>query len=737
MAQTRFLIGRGELLTSEIPAPRRGGETKEVYSLGTAQRRLAPALAYTAQSIAQLEPLACPAELAVAKLTLNPSYIAKSYFPRAFLRTVGLESVGSRRVTVVPERWTRKALPAETATTQMFVAGKRGAFLALPDAIERLTEGTAEAEQFARIEAFAPLTAEDRLRGPGPAPNNCYEFALHLLESEAAEIQRGFLRYAREIGAEVVTDLALTSGSLWFVPVRASEPQVRQLARFAFVRVLRAMPALRGFRPITRGPAYAIPCTLPSAPALSSEPRVAILDGGLPGDAPIAPWVGRYVRSNEHAPDDADMLGHGLAVTSAFLFGPIDPRAPAPRPFAPVDHHRVIDQSSNEEDPFELYRTLGHIEEILLSRRYEFLNLSLGPDMPVDDDDVHAWTSVIDEQLQDGQTFLTVAVGNNGERDQQLGFARVQVPSDCVNAMSVGAACSPGDGWARAPYSAVGPGRRPGVVKPDLVAFGGSTASYFHTLSPGPIPTVAPQLGTSFAAPFLLRSAVGIRAVLGQDVTPLAVKALLVHAAQQAGHDPREVGWGRVTGDVMEMVTCAPGVARIIYQGELKPGKYLRAQVPIPSGGLTGMVRLAATFCYACPTDPQDACSYTQAGLDIAFRPNSAKRGQIAQNAKTRSFFRMDRYANEEHRRIDHGKWETVLHDEANLRGSGLFEPAFDIHYNAREAGASAGRAGKIRYALVITIEASRHPQVYDEILAAYPNILLPVEPQVPVPVRT
>jgi len=736
MAQTRFLIGRGELLTSEIPAPRRGGDTKEVYDFGTAQRRLAPAIVQTASAIAGLEPLACPADLAVAKLTLNPSYIAKSYFPRAFLRTVGLESVGSRRVTIEPERWTRKSQPTASATTQIFVAGKRAAFQSLPNAIERLIEGTPEALQFARIEAFAPLTAEDRLRGPGPAQNDCYEFALHLLEADAAEIQRAFIRFGRQIGAEVVTDLALTSGSLWFLPVRASEHQVRQLAQFAFVRVLRAMPALRGFRPIARGPAYSVACTLPTAPPLSSEPRVAILDGGLPYDAPIGPWVGHYARANEQAPDDPDMLSHGLAVTSAFLFGPIDPRVPASRPYAPVDHHRVIDQTSNEEDPFELYRTLGHIEEILLSRRYEFLNLSLGPDMPVEDDDVHAWTSVIDEQLQDGQTFLTVAVGNNGERDQQLGFARVQVPSDCVNAMSVGAACSPGDGWARAPYSAVGPGRRPGVIKPDLVAFGGSTTSYFHTLAPDPTPTVAPQLGTSFAAPFLLRSAVGIRSVLGQDITPLAIKALLVHSAQQAGHDRREVGWGRVTGDVMQMVTCAPGVARIIYQGELKPGKYLRAAVPIPSAGLTGMVRLAATFCYACPTDPQDACSYTQAGLDIAFRPNAGKRGEVAQNAKTRSFFRMDRYADEEERRVDHGKWETVLHDEANLRGSSLFEPAFDVHYNAREAGATAGRAGKIRYALVITIEAARHPQVYDEILAAYPNILVPVEPQVPVPIR-
>jgi integrase len=41
----------------------------------------------------------------------------------------------------------------------------------------------------------------------------------------------------------------------------------------------------------------------------------------------------------------------------------------------------------DEEDPLELYRTLGFIEEVLLSRQYQFINLSLGPDLPIEDAD--------------------------------------------------------------------------------------------------------------------------------------------------------------------------------------------------------------------------------------------------------------------------------------------------------------------------------------------------------------
>ena len=87
-------------------------------------------------------------------------------------------------------------------------------------------------------------------------------------------------------------------------------------------------------------------------------------------------------------------------MSSAFLFGPIQPNGTAARPFAYVDHLRVLDKDAETEDPLELYRTLGFVEQVLLSRQYQFINLSLGPDLPIEDTDVHAWTSVIDDLLR-------------------------------------------------------------------------------------------------------------------------------------------------------------------------------------------------------------------------------------------------------------------------------------------------------------------------------------------------
>lgn len=738
MNQPNFLIGRGELLTHDIKGPRRMPGKASAYTLTEARQRLNPQFSDASISLDALSADSCPGDFGVARLMMNPSFIARSYFPTGLLRSVGLESVGSRTVRVTPDAWTKKGQPQNCTTTELFVAGKRAAFRNLTTWAQSVDPESDEAEDLTHIEQFAAFLPNERIANYGGNNDRFFEVGVHLLlDEDPAIIQHAFMKYSVKHGLKVHANLDFMTGNLWFVPVEGSRAQITNLARFVFVRVIRPVPKLRGFRPVQRSTGLSVGCHLPTEQALSSEPRVAILDGGMPADHPISQWLRSYRVLDEEAADDPGGLEHGLAVTSAFLFGPIQPNGVASRPFAPVDHLRVLDQDIGTEDPLELYRTLGFIEQVLLSRSYQFINLSLGPDLPIEDREIHAWTSVIDDLLSDGDTFMTVAAGNNGEKDRMSGNARVQVPSDCVNALAVGAANKDLDeNWSRASYSAIGPGRSPGVVKPDLMAFGGDPSKYFHVLTSGTKPALVPQLGTSFASPYLLRSAVGIRAILGPELTPLAIKALLVHAADPAQHDRVEVGWGKIPEDLMQIITCPDGVARVVYQGELKPGKYLRATLPLPEGGLTGSVRLKATFCYASPTDPQDAAAYTRAGLEVVFRPNDERVEAGKANAATKGFFDMTQYATEQERRSDLGKWETVLHGEKSMRGTSLKNPVFDIHYNAREAGARATGAERIRYALIISVEAPKHADLYNEILRAYAKTLVPIQPQVSLPIR-
>lgn len=735
---TRYLIGKGELLASPIEPPPIRPTKVHPYTLQDAKLAVVPQIVSAAQDLMKLPAAACPNDIAVAKLDLHPAYIAKSFFPKALLRSVGLTSVGSHNVKLKPRRDLRKNPPPISETTRLLVAGTRRTFEAFPALALNLQADTNEALQFAEIENFSSMTAADRIKAPQKPSGRVFEVGLHRVPGlTAAQQRKMFVVYSNLCGFQVNEEFEFLIGGMLFLAVEGDAAGLQNLGQFSLIRVVRPMPPLRAFRPFARGKALSLAFSMPRGQPLSNEPSVAILDGGLPNQHVLKPFVSRYLLSDASADDVPDYLDHGLGVTSAFLFGPLEAGVEAPRPYSYVDHHRVLDRNSEAEDPYELYRTLAHVEEILLSGRYQFINLSLGPDLPADDDDVHAWTAVLDTHLSDGETLMTVAVGNNGERDVVTRLDRIQVPGDSVNALAIGAATSASSVWERAPYSGRGPGRSPGVRKPDALMFGGSPKEYFHVAAAGAKATLSAAMGTSFAAPFALRTAVGVRAVLGDAVHPLTIKALMLHAAEIGKtHDVLDVGWGRIPPDLDTLITCEDGVARILYQGNLVPGKLIRAPIPLPAWQLEGRVKLSATFCYASPVDVEDAAAYTKAGLVIRFRPHSGNTEGDNDRVKTRSMFRSTTFRTEQEQRADLGKWENVLHGSEGLLGGSLHEACFDIHYNARDSGGAANSsAERIRYALVVTVEARRHADLYDQILAAHAK-LEALQPKVSLPVR-
>ena len=123
---TRFLIGRGELLTRVVPPPRRNPSDRPVYTLQQAQRALIPQFEAALEAFDRVPATALPNDVAVASMVLNPAFIARSYFPKELLREAGLEAVGSRTVKVKPRKWAKSGPPQEVATTQFFVASPVG-----------------------------------------------------------------------------------------------------------------------------------------------------------------------------------------------------------------------------------------------------------------------------------------------------------------------------------------------------------------------------------------------------------------------------------------------------------------------------------------------------------------------------------------------------------------------------------------------------------------------------------
>jgi hypothetical protein len=739
-----LLIGYGERLSSDLAAPVAGAPKRHPYSFAEARRRLTPKIAEAAEELDELPAEVCPRDQAVALVTLHPSYLAKSYYPGDLLRTYGLETIGSRAREVSPQKWTKKKPPESAVTSELFVAGNRSHFRDLAAGVGHMSEAASGADDLIKIEDFRTQPADEKLKPlHSHEKEPLLEVVLHARPvREDAFILDGFEAYLDGLGINLNLDnRRFFAEGLCFLPLRVPQEVAGDVVKYSFLRLAREMPRLRQFRPVARAtPGFApFACRLPAEGPLDRGLRVAVFDGGVRSDAKLDPWVNRRRTKNIGAAVP-EFQNHGTAVTSALLFGPLQDGVAPERPYAAVDHYRVLDADTMKDDQQELYTVLERIQDVLDSRpKYDFVNLSLGPDLPIEDNDVHAWTAVLDQLFADGQTLPAIAVGNSGELDWPSGNARIQTPADCVNALSVGGCDRMGAGWKRASYSSIGPGRSPGIMKPDGLAFGGSSREPYWVLNAENPGAAMPITGTSFAAPTALRTGIALKAHFGKLLTPLAIKGLLLHRADGGGHDKAEVGWGRIPDDVNEIVLTDQHAAHILYQGELRPASWVRMPIPIPNNPMSGMVEITATFCFATPTDPQDPLNYTRSGLEVRFRPHDQKRkdpGQIHPDS-SHFFQAKDVSVEETDLRADAHKWETTLHKTRAMRASGVRNPVFDVHYNARIGGRNAVGAEKIPYALVISIESKKTRDLYNKILQRYRTILEPLRPIVEIPIRT
>lgn len=756
MASPRYLIGQGEKLSEEIARPPRGmGDKAHPYSFAEARRRLAPQWAETAGDLAALPDLARPAGEAALELTLHPSYLAKSYYPASLLRELDLIHLGSRAAHVVPEKIV-SARAEERGMAQpapvLFLAGNAdrlaefGALVGNWNPRDERIEDDFRKIESVRIPSFNRLKKlsdrfKDRdeipmevvLHSPEPATGRNHNYVIDAFE--------GFMR-SLDVWCDI--DRTRHAGGLAFLPIRAPRVRLEEILDFTFLRALREAPRIIPFDPVARSVGAAFPVALAEEAAEASDIAVAIFDGGLPANHGLDQWVTLHDAPGVGRPIAAGQA-HGLAVTSAFLFGPLVQGEPVRRPHANVDHWRVYGEGDN--DDFEAFALLDRIEEILTSRRYDFINISLGPDYAIDDDDVCPWTARLDQLFAGGETVATIACGNNGANDQQSGLHRIQPPSDGVNVLGVGASDGFGASWARAPYSAWGPGRSPGYVKPDFVAFGGSHASPFLALSGVAPATAQGTMGTSFAAPVAMRCGAGIRAQFTESLWAPAVKALLVHQANGDFEKRSEIGWGLLSHGLGDLVLCDDYEAHILYQRQMPTTGAVRLYLPIPEG-LSGNVDIKATFSFYCDVDPEDAINYTRGGLEIQFRPDTTtlpppyeKDGKIITPTvpASDSFFSAKNfYATEHMHRDDAQKWETTLTRTKTKRAASLNQPAFDVSYIAREHGHGGTRPSNMKFALVLTLRNRSARDLYDRVIVSSANRLQPMRPRagVQVPVR-
>lgn len=719
MAETNIILGYGETLTSIWRLKRGSGDKKYPYSIDEQRAWLRPQFVHLIHTQHQLPEIVKPRGESVAKFTLHPTFLAKTHHPNGLFVASGLRCIGSKSATIQPRKVTTKdKVPAPTFTAELFVAGHENSFIKLSKMLES-TKVATHLDAFRKFELVNPFDATGKiLVSPTNSSVMRLEAVLHAsLQDE--DILNAFSKYVEYLGGAADIKRSLVVAGLTFVPIQLPGDKVESLAEFSFVRVLRIMPFLRmGERTIRSLPSIAIP-ELPEQLALDTSLRVGVFDGGI-GHADLSKWVTETVLPGTET-TSSSFLSHGNGVTSALLFGPLNSVAPDfARPYSNIEHFRVISPSLLKNDnvvDVDLYDVLSHIDLVLKTKQFDFVNFSIGPYMPMEDDEVHPWTALIDHYLADGKTFASVAVGNDG--DKAWPESRIQPPSDMVNAVAIGACDSRSEEWQRASYSSHGPGRSPGMVKPDGLAFGGSDKEPF-VLYNALTNELAQTSGTSFGSPALLRIAIGVKASLNFNLHILSIRALLTHhAVRPNSMSMSKVGHGRFPQSIDEILTCDDNEIRVIYQGVLDAGQNLRAFIPFPTLPLNGRVVLRATLCFASQTDPEHAVNYTRAGLSVTFRPKKSSK-------KTMSFFSAAKiYTSELQARTHEQKWETTLKHEQRFQSGTLDDPLFDITYGAREEGQSVDNSSlpPLPYAMVITVSVENTAGIYNNIRQRYQTL--------------
>lgn len=713
MNNKNLLLGFGETLTHPVKRPQSPVNKSHPYSVEEARQHLLNSSIELLKTFDSIPTAAMPNGKIVTNFILHPAYLAKSYYPSKLFNRFNFKDLGSKSILVKPRKSTRKDTDINLVTSNIYLSGNKEAFEELINTLEdQYSIDSVISQEIIKHEEFTLLTNRERIKGELTSNLGLgYEVVLHTPYDERKDVLETFIEFCKISNIDLNLDRRIEIPGLTFLPIQSDVGQIREISSFTYLRAVRNMPKLRMFEPLIRTTMFEIPgLTLPMEDSVNPNINVAVFDGGI-GNTNLSKWCNEHVFTSSIT--NQNLLNHGSEVTSTILFGNVtSEQTSLPRPYSNIDHYRVLDNSISTHP--DLFDVLQRILDSLKTKQYHFVNLSIGPHMPIDDDDVHVWTSVLDDYLANNNTLMTVAVGNDGD----LIDNRIQPPSDMVNALAIGASTSKELNWQRTYYSCIGPGRSPGLIKPDGIAFGGDQDNPFLVYSPI-TNSIHSTAGTSFAAPLVLRNCIGLASTLESEINPLMVKALMIHNIEENSKlAQEEVGRGLFPHNIDSILFSSDNEVSIVYKGKIEAAQCIRMPIPFPSNKIDkGMVNVKATFCFTAPVNPTHPNNYTDKGLIITFRP---------QDGKTITFFsQKEMFETEQESRSDAHKWETTLHNSKRMQIATLENPCFDVIYHARDAGKTVKSeyAGSLPYVLILTVKISNDNQLYNKIRQEYQTL--------------
>ena len=177
----------------------------------------------------------------------------------------------------------------------------------------------------------------------------------------------------------------------------------------------------------------------------------------------------------------------------------------------------------------------------------------------------------------------------------------------------------------RAEYSALGPGRTPGQLRPSGLAFGGTEdVPFIATDNDG---TRLAFHGTSCSAPLVVNGLADLSQRIGRSrVNAVTLRAFALHFAEpcKRGEGRVSTGHGRFRDDYAFLHDDQPHLAHILFSGTIGRQEFVPLAVPLPDG-IPVPISLRYTLVTSTDVNPSDPVDYTKAGLDVVFRPHETR----------------------------------------------------------------------------------------------------------------
>jgi len=687
---------------------------------------------------------------------VRPNFLAATHAPVTLMRSIGATQVGTEVTEGVYQGPTKE--PSLEVTKRLILSVPYETVALLPSVIQ--AANALDDERFA-----TDIQKIERLMLPAPLPKTIdgekgslvsYEAVLHpsVHKSGARQptdrvVLEKWFDWANDLGAEVDREYFRTVGDLTFTLVRVPRGVEEQLVRFNPLRSLRPMP---DFRPVldfglrSLGRVSAPVSTQPRSTAFS----VGVFDGGVDSagtNAAIFPDPDVVLTS---IPSTARSSKHGTSVVGACMYGLVDDGDQLLRPPLKVVSYRIMPPHAVKDDRY-CYWALDRIKEVVSKREHDVYNISLGPNLPVDDATVpNRWTSELDQLAWQYQVLIVVAAGNDGDLPPNH---RVQVPGDMVNGLTVGACNSPAPAakWSRSDFSSFGPGRHGARVQPSVVQYGGTRTSPMPVLAGDG--TIREDGGTSFAAP-LVTHAISDLAVRLDDASPSTMRAFAIHYAERPSPQRQisQVGHGRAPLRFGPSMEASDDKIHVLYRDQAI--RKVDVSYEIPTADTPDMnLDVRVTLAFASPIDPADCLEYTLASLDLTLRPHrddydfnppaigGAPSRAMLRSAEARALsnlgWKPSRHprsksvpairsaAHREGWLRSQGKWETSRQFRFSLKANQYLEPRLHMTYLARSNGQLVDVAPPVDFSLLITAtDKDGGGRLYQEVQLKYPVLV-------------